>query len=143
MIKERRASRRTDQCGHSQTQLTLMCWGASMRREHTPDILRQLARQFPLKQRCRHKTGRIKRVDELSHPESYRQSASCAPPTTFSICFSYASRDEGTSFSLLSEPDRLLRSQHLHHVHTRCAAGGQQRREDRRGHQKYRRSGDR
>ena len=43
---------------------------SSMRREHTPDILRQLARQFPSKQRCGHKTGRIKRVHKLSHPEA-------------------------------------------------------------------------
>ena len=41
-----------------------------MLREHTPDILRQLARQFPSKQRCRHKTGRVKRVHKLSHPEA-------------------------------------------------------------------------
>jgi hypothetical protein len=40
-----------------------------MRREHTPDIIRQLDCQFPSKQRCRH-TGRIKRVHKLSHPEA-------------------------------------------------------------------------
>ena len=43
---------------------------SSMRREHTPYILGQLARQFPSKQRCGHKTGRIKRVHKLSHPEA-------------------------------------------------------------------------
>ena len=52
--------------------ITLMCWGvgSSMRREHTPDILRLLARQFPSKHKCGHKTGRIKRAHKLSHPEA-------------------------------------------------------------------------
>ena len=44
--------------------------GYSTRGEHTPDILRQLARQFPSKQRRRHKAGRIKRIHELFHPEA-------------------------------------------------------------------------
>ena len=117
--------------------------GSSMRREHKPDILRQFTRLVP--HRSKDAGRRPAAINESINCLIRKLAPSCflRAANNISICFSYASGDAGMPFISLSELDRLLRSQHLHDVHTRRAGGGQQRREDRRSHQKYRRSRDR